>query len=75
MQIIELRRLDREGRAVEKVPGVRITSTGLVFERALNVEQPPRGSCLGLHSREWPDTQLPTPRPHPAAALSQTSYL
>lgn len=39
MQIIELKRLDREGRAVEKVPGVRITPTGLVFEKALNVEQ------------------------------------
>jgi len=39
VQIIELKRLDREGRAVEKVPGVRITSTGLVFEKALNVEQ------------------------------------
>ena len=39
MQIIELRRLDREGRAVEKVPGVRITPNGLVFEKALNIEQ------------------------------------
>ena len=39
MQIIELKRLDLEGRAVEKVPGVRITPNGLVFEKALNVEQ------------------------------------
>ncbi|NDD54284.1 hypothetical protein EBZ39_10485 [bacterium] len=39
MQIIELRRLDREGRAVEKVPGVRITPNGLVFEKVLNIEQ------------------------------------
>lgn len=39
MQIIELKRLDREGRAVEKVPGVRITPNGLVFEKALNIEQ------------------------------------
>ncbi|NBW01555.1 MAG: hypothetical protein EBR85_07610 [Betaproteobacteria bacterium] len=39
MQIIELKRLDREGRAVEKVPGVRITPSGLVFEKALNIEQ------------------------------------
>jgi hypothetical protein len=39
MQIIELKRLDREGRAVEKVPGVQITPNGLVFEKALNIEQ------------------------------------
>lgn len=39
MQIIELKRLDRDGRAVEKVPGVRITPNGLVFEKALNIEQ------------------------------------
>ena len=39
MQIIELKRLDREGRAVEKVPGVQVTANGLVFEKALTIEQ------------------------------------
>jgi hypothetical protein len=39
MQIIELKRLDPEGRAVERVPGVQITPNGLVFEKALSIEQ------------------------------------
>jgi hypothetical protein len=39
MQIIELKRLDPEGRAVELVPGVRITPTGLVFEKPLSPDQ------------------------------------
>ena len=39
MQILELKRLDPEGRTVEKVPGVRMTANGLVFNKALTIEQ------------------------------------
>jgi hypothetical protein len=39
MQILELKRLDPEGRTVEKVPGVRMTANGLVFDRPLTIEQ------------------------------------
>ena len=39
MQILELKRLDPEGRTVEKVPGVRMTANGLVFDKALTIEQ------------------------------------
>jgi hypothetical protein len=39
MQILELKRLDPEGRTVEKVPGVRMTENGLVFDRPLTIEQ------------------------------------
>lgn len=39
MQILELKRLDPEGRTVEKVPGVRMTANGLVFDKPLTIEQ------------------------------------
>lgn len=39
MQIIELKRLDPDGRAVERVPGVRITFTGMVFDQPLTADQ------------------------------------
>ena len=39
MQILELKRLDPEGRTVEKVPGVRMTANGLVFDKALTIDQ------------------------------------
>lgn len=39
MQILELKRLDPDGRTVEKVPGVRMTANGLVFDQPLSIEQ------------------------------------
>ena len=39
MQILELKRLDPEGRTVEKVPGVRMTANGLLFDKALTIDQ------------------------------------
>jgi len=39
MQILELKRLDPEGRTVEKVPGVRMTANGLVFDKPLTIEE------------------------------------
>ena len=39
MQILELKRLDPEGRTVEKVPGVRMTANGLVFDKPLTIVQ------------------------------------
>jgi hypothetical protein len=39
MQILELKRLDNEGKTVQKVPGVRMTANGLVFDKPLTIEE------------------------------------
>ena len=54
MQILELKRLDPEGRTVEKVPGVRMTANGLVFDKPLTIEEWKEVGCLLKAARTAP---------------------